>query len=231
MKDRVGILASGEGSTFEALWWAINRGATDDVELSFVVTNNSSNGIWSRARRLGVPIFHISNNTQDTATFPQVNGSDAKGTISYEVSEAIADLSQEYDVKMLAALGFMKRVVGRVLQEVPIINLHQGPLGQDKITAGLKTSEIQDYILANGYKYSGPTVYWMGTKLDVNDMPEYDDGEEIGHEPVAVTNAMRDQWQKNHSSELLEEEVKKHEKIWVPIWIRDALDQLNKGTK
>lgn len=227
MKDKVGVLASGEGTTFEAVWRAIDHGAIDNTEICFIVSNSSNNGIWARAHKFGVPIYHISNLTQDTCTLPQVDGSDAKGTISYEASEAIADLSQEYDVKMLAALGFMKRVVGRVLREVPIMNLHQGPLGPDKITAGLKTSEIQDYILANGYKYSGPTVHWMGTKLDSNDMPEYDDGEEIGHEPVAVTSAMREQWRMHHSSELLEDEVKKHEKIWVPIWIRDALDQLS----
>lgn len=224
--DRVGVLASGEGSTYEAVWWAIHHGVIEDTEVAFIATNRSTGKLWSRARKLGTPIVHVSNITEETCTLPQTDGADTKGTISYEVSDRLVELAEEHDIKMYVALGYMKRIVGRVLDEVPILNLHQGPLGPDKITAGLAGGDAQEYILRRGYPYSGPTMHWVSTEFGGDGLPVYDDGQEVGHEPVAVTRRMREEWEKTGSAQLLEDEVRYMEKIWVPHWVRDALDTL-----
>lgn len=224
--DRVGVLASGGGTTYEALWWAIHRGSIKNTQIAFVVCNQSDAGVWKRAQSLKTPIYHVSNLTEKTCTLPQVDGADAKGTISYEVSDRLVELAKEHDIKMYVALGYMKRVIGRVLDEAPILNLHPGPLGEDKLTAGLHGSGVQEFIMRNNVKYSGPTMHWMATEVDESGLPAYDMGEEVGHEPVAVTRAMREQWEKTGSVKLLEEEVRATERMWVPHWIRDALDQI-----
>lgn len=226
MTDKVGVLASGEGSTYEALWWAIHHGAIEDTEIAYIVSNRSSGRLWSRARKLGTPILHVSNMTEETCTVPQTDGADAKGTISYEVSDRLVELARQHEIKMYVALGYMKRIVGRVLDEVPILNLHQGPLGPDKVTAGLAGADAQQYILRTSRDYSGPTMHWVSSELGHDGLPVYDDGQEVGHEPVAVTRKMREEWERTGSAQLLEEEVRYMEKIWVPHWTRDALDQL-----
>ena len=71
-KYRIGVLASGTGSTFEAVQTAIDGGKLPDTQIAFVICNNGPTNpnaqIWEKARRLGVNIFHVSNKTQEQCT-------------------------------------------------------------------------------------------------------------------------------------------------------------------
>jgi folate-dependent phosphoribosylglycinamide formyltransferase PurN len=73
-KLRIGVLASGSGSTFEAVYEASqDSGAPNfqpNLEIGLVISNSSTSGVWERAHRLGVPILHVSNLTQDKCTLP-----------------------------------------------------------------------------------------------------------------------------------------------------------------
>lgn len=227
---RIGVLASGGGSTAEAVKEAIDTGDLPDTEIAFIASNNSAAnpeaGVWERAERLGIPIHHISNKTQPECTLPEHEGLVLPGTISYEASEKMLQMADEYGVHMLVALGFMKRVVGRVLEEVPIANTHPGPLGPDRITAGYHGTGVQERIMQLGLRYSGPTFHWMETEVDEDTgLPAYDAGKEIGHFPVKVTDQMQAQWDNSGDVTLLKNEVMRVEKLWVPSWIHKALRQ------
>lgn len=224
---RIGILASGGGTTFEAVHEAIQTGELTDTEIAFVICNNGQSNpdasVWEKANRLGVDIFHVSNKTQENCTLPIVDGESVKGTISYEASERMAELAKQYDVNMLVALGFMRKVIGKVLEDFPIPNEHPGPL---PATAGKHGTGVQEEIMKQGLAYSGPTMHWMDRNLDEHGLPGYDVGAIIGHQPVEVTSEMKAEWADSGTVDALKREVMRVEKLWVPKWIHLALEQL-----
>ncbi len=224
---RIGVLASGAGSTFEAVHKAIETDKLANVAIAFVICNNGPTNpdalVWEKARRLGVNIFHVSNRTQEKCTLQMVNGVPGTESISYEASDRIFELATSYKVDLIAGLGFMKRVIGKTLAEIPIANAHPGPL---PITAGQHGAGVQEVIMKNHCNFSGPTLHWMDTELNADGLPAYDVGAVIGHEPVAITDTMRAEWQDGRSVEILRQEVMRVEKDRIPGWINLALEQL-----
>ena len=227
---KIGVLASGGGSTFEAIYHAIEQGNLPGVEIAFVACNNGPNnpsaGVWERANRLHVPIYHVSNATEPNRTFPEVDGEEVEGAISHGVSNRLLDLADSEGIGMYVALGYMRKIIGRVLQEVPITNNHPGPLGPKLLTAGEHGDGVQEKVLRLGLSHSGPTMHWMDTRVDENGLPAYDSGPEIGHEPVEVTEEMKEEWARCGTVKLLKEAVMDVEKKMTPRWITRARDQV-----
>ncbi len=226
-RPNIGVLASGNGSTFEAVYDAIFENNLPEASIAFVICNNGPNnpnaGVWQRAHRLGIDIYHVSNLTQEKCTVPTVDGVQTRGTISYEASERMLELANEHDVRMYAALGFMKKIIGPVLEHVPIGNSHPGPL---PATAGEHSEGVQEAAIRQNLEYSGPTFHWMDKRVDDNGLPMYDSGPQIGHRPVEITDDMRGEWEECSTVEGLKREVMRVEKLWVPFWIQEALGQI-----
>jgi phosphoribosylglycinamide formyltransferase-1 len=229
-KYRIGVLASGSGTTFEAVQEAINEGELADTEIAFVICNNGINNpaarVWERAGRLKVPIFHVSNQTEGSCTLPEGSNGVVYGTISHEASQRMLTISKVRGVNMLVGLGYMKRIIGPVLQEIPIANAHRGPLPE---TAGKHGDEIEQAVFAQGLPASGPTLHWMDKRLDEWGLPAYDTGPIIGHEPVTVTPSMRIQWFLSHYNMVddLRDTVMAVEKQVMPGFIHKALEELD----
>lgn len=223
---RVGILASGSGSTFEALYEHIQQGRIQDTEIAFVICNNGPNsyaGVWERAARLGIDIFHVSNLTQEKCTVPIVGGEPVKGTISFEASDRIVDLADERGVNMLLGMGYMKRIIGSALQELEIPNWHPGPL---PATAGKHGDGVQEKVMQLGLKYSGPTCHWMDKRVDENGMPMYDSGPIIGHSPLRITRKMNREWRRKGTVTIAKAAVMDREKAKIPKFLGAARQQL-----
>lgn len=224
---RIGVLASGGGTTFEAVQLAIETGEFEDTEIAFVVCNNGPTNpeakVWEKARRLGIDIHHISNLTQEPCTLPTIEGEPVSGTISYEASRRLVGLADGYDIDMYVALGYMKRVIGTAIEEVPIANTHPGPL---PATAGEHGTGVQEKVMQLDLENSGPTFHWMDERIDVDGLPQYDSGAQIGYEPVKVTEDMAIEWAEEGTVDILKNEVMRVEKLWVPKWIHLALEQL-----
>jgi folate-dependent phosphoribosylglycinamide formyltransferase PurN len=226
-RPRIGILASGSGSTFEAVFESIQEHGLPDADIAFVICNNGPDnpkaGIWERCQRLSVPIYHISNATQPTCTIPEIDGEPVSGTVSYEASDRMCELAEEYDIPLYLALGFMRKLIGSVLHKVPIANEHSAPL---PATAGKRLIEAQEKVMRDGLSHSGPTMHWMGRDLDEHGLPIYDNGPIIGHEPVEITDEMRKEWEEKQTVSLLTAAVRSTERRKVPEWTQDALQQV-----
>ncbi len=131
----IGILASGSGTTAEAL---IRATAADVPEaqrlyarVGLVVCNNSDAGVFERMRNLGeelgidIPVVHISGKTNP-------GGRGAPGEQTAEESAEILRVFRRAHIQAYVALGYMKKVTGALL-EMPGGNTHPGPLPE---TAG-----------------------------------------------------------------------------------------------
>lgn len=220
---KIAVLASGNGSTLEALHEAIKRGESD-TKIAFIVCNvpykrkSGSPLIYERAKRLGIKIYTVNNKTH-----PERPGKEAaKGAISNEASKKLVELAKIHGVELFVSLGYMRRLVGPAL-EFGAVNLHPGPL---PLTAGLMLSDGQKKVMREGEPFSGPTFHWMSRGKGDDGLPLYDAGEIIGHWPVPVLGRHREEWKTSGTVSKLESDVKRVERTAVPLWIDRALDQI-----
>jgi phosphoribosylglycinamide formyltransferase-1 len=169
-KLRIGVLASHEGTTLQALIDACDR---DDLnaDVAIVISNNSDSGALLRARDAGIPTAHLSGSTH-----PEPRTLDL----------AIRDCLQEHEIDLVVLAGYMKKVGPATLDSFKgrIINTHAALLprfgGQ-----GMYGLHVHRAVLDAGEEVSGASVFIVDENYDagrvvaqtevpvmVNDTPE-----------------------------------------------------------
>ena len=143
---RLGVMASGNGSNFEALAQAIEAG-TLRAELRLLVVNNPGCGAQQRAERLGVPCkvldHRVLRNRED-------------------LDQALVDSFRAADVEVVVMAGWM-RIVTPVLIEGfagRLVNIHPSLLPSFKGLDGIGQA------LKAGVKVTGCTVHVVTEELD-----------------------------------------------------------------
>lgn len=129
---RLGVMASGSGSNFEAIATAINQG-TLNARIEIVIYNNPNAKVVDRANRLGIPVKLL-----DHRTFENREALDA----------AIVAALSAAGVDWVIMAGWMRRVTERLISAFPqrILNIHPSLLPsfpgvravEQAITAGVK---------------------------------------------------------------------------------------------
>ena len=143
---RIGIMASGRGSNFEALVRAARQGRVD-AEIAVVITDREGAPVLERAEKLGVP-----------AVFVNPRGHASKGR--YE--QAVVGTLVEHGVDLVCLAGYM-RIVGKDFvgaYEGRMMNIHPSLL---PAFPGL---DAQAQALEYGVKLSGCTVHFVDEGVD-----------------------------------------------------------------
>jgi phosphoribosylglycinamide formyltransferase-1 len=196
---RIGFLASGAGSTFEAVVAACQAG-TLPLEPVIVIGNNGKAGVFERAQRLGVQAQHISAKTAGDAT--------AAGATAADAAIAAALIAVKVDLLVLA--GYLKMLGPAVLAAFDgrIINTHPALLpkfgGQ-----GMYGMNVHKAVLAAGETTTGVTVHGVDE--------EYDHGPVLAQTTVPV--------EPGDTVETLAARVQVHEKLF----LIETLGQLARG--
>ncbi len=160
---KLGVLASGEGSTLQAV---LDAGVSGEIDacVRLVISNNSNAGAVQRARQHGIDTLHISSTTHaDDEARDQA------------ITQAL--VSAEVDLVLLA--GYMKRLGPQVLETFSgrIINTHPSLLpkygGQ-----GFYGRRVHEAVLAAGDTATGATVHIVTA--------DYDAGPIVGQVTVPV---------------------------------------------
>jgi phosphoribosylglycinamide formyltransferase-1 len=148
---RIGVLASHEGTTLQAIIDGCAQGRIDG-RVAAVISNNSGAGAVRRAAAAGIPTFHLS-----SVTHPESDGLDA----------AIRDALQRADVDVVFLAGYMKRLgphtlaafAGRILNTHPALLPKFG--GQ-----GMFGDRVFEAVLAAGEAESGASVHLVDADYD-----------------------------------------------------------------
>ena len=143
---RLGVMASGNGSNFEALAQAIEAG-TLMAELRLLVVNNPGCGAQQRAERLGVPCTVLDHRVLRNRE---------------SLDQALVDSFRAADVEVVVMAGWM-RIVTPVLIEGfagRLVNIHPSLLPSFKGLDGIGQA------LAAGVKVTGCTVHVVTEELD-----------------------------------------------------------------
>jgi phosphoribosylglycinamide formyltransferase-1 len=147
----IAVLASGEGTTLQALLDACASGRLP-ARVGVVISNNAAAGALRRARSAGVPARHLS---AATAGGPQ------------PLDQALSETLREFASDWVLLAGYMKRLGPATLAGFAgrIINTHPALLpefgGQ-----GMFGANVHRAVLAAGRRTSGASVHWVDENYD-----------------------------------------------------------------
>lgn len=159
---KLGFLASGAGSSAQAIVGAIEAGALD-AEARLMVSNNKSSDALEFARRHGVPALCI-------PTQADADAADA----------ALAEALASHGVELVVLSGYLRRLGPRTLGRWAgrVINIHPGPL-PDFGGHGMYGRRVHEAVLAAGVAESGVSIHVVDE--------EYDHGPVIARKAVPLS--------------------------------------------
>ena len=195
------ILASHSGTTAEAVIHATQSGVLD-AEVGLVISNNKNAGVFERTKRLNKQ--HGLDIRMKHVTRPE--GTGTPGVQTPQESETIWKAIQREGIKNVVLLGYLRKVVGALLEEPDtIVNSHPGPLPETK---GLHSENVQKRVLELGLEYSAQILH------DVDE--EYDHGKirKVNIVPVMP----------GETFDTLTAAVQATEKAFVPVDLNDVLN-------
>ncbi len=146
MSLRLAILASGNGSNFQAIYDSIDRGVLD-AEIKVLLCNHHDAYVVQRAKNLGIPFF--------------VYESDIASTRA-EFDAILVDTIQQFDIDIIALAGYMRILSPIMIQAFKgkILNIHPSILPAFKGIHSIR--EAQEW----GVKVTGCSVHFVDEKVD-----------------------------------------------------------------
>ncbi|MEZ4414274.1 MAG: phosphoribosylglycinamide formyltransferase [Gemmatimonadota bacterium] len=160
---RVGVLASGGGTTFQALLDHVRAQPDRCWSVSVLLSDRPSAGALERARTAGIP----------SAVVPVTGRSE---------SDLTADLLgrlEDADVTVVALAGYLRLVPAPVVRAYRnrMLNVHPALLPSFG-GKGMYGDHVHEAVLSSGVRLTGPTVHWV--------TDEYDRGRSLAQWPVPV---------------------------------------------
>lgn len=143
---RLGVLASGRGSNFDAICAATRRGDLD-AEVRVLVSDRRDAAVLTKADERGIPAIHL-----DPGRFSHRE--------DYE--RRLVEVLQEYDVNLVVLAGYMRLVGPTILESFPnrVVNIHPALL---PAFTGLNA---QRQAVEYGVRFSGCTVHIVDHGMD-----------------------------------------------------------------
>jgi phosphoribosylglycinamide formyltransferase-1 len=150
-KLRIGVLASGGGTTLQAILDACAQGHLH-ADVAVVISNNRGSGALARAQACSVRAVHLSSKTH-----PDADALD--GAILGQLRDAQVDL--------VVLAGFMKKVGPRTLAAYSgrVLNTHPALLPKYG-GKGMYGRRVYEAVLAAGETETGVTVHQVDAEYD-----------------------------------------------------------------
>jgi phosphoribosylglycinamide formyltransferase-1 len=160
---RIGVLASHQGTNFQAIVNACQQGRVQ-ANVALLICNNSDAPVMAKAWESGVPAVHLS-----SLTHPSL------GVLDDAMNNHLVD----EDIDLIVLAGYMKKLGPRVLASYRdrIINVHPSLLPRHG-GPGFYGSRVHKAVIESGDRETGATVHL------VND--DYDMGEALLQEKIKV---------------------------------------------
>ena len=143
---RIGVMASGNGSNFEALAQAIDAGILA-AEIRLLVVNNPGCGAQQRAQRLGIPCTVLDHRVLRERE---------------RLDQALVDCFRSAAVEVIVMAGWMRIVTPVLINGFAdrLVNIHPSLLPSFKGLDGIGQA------LAAGVKITGCSVHLVTAELD-----------------------------------------------------------------
>ena len=152
MRDLLlGVLASHGGSNLQAMIDACKDGRLN-AKVCAIISNNSDSMALRRARREGIPDYHLSGKTH-----PE----------SGDLDKAIFDVLNQHGVDLVILAGYMKKLGPHVLSRYHgrILNIHPALLPRFGGT-GMYGNYVHEAVLEAGERVTGVTIHLVDEVYD-----------------------------------------------------------------
>lgn len=151
MTLRLGFLASHGGSNVQAILDACWSGRLD-ADPRVLISNNSDAPVIERARKAGVPAYHLSSHTHPAPAL---------------LDAAIVDTLEKHAVKIVVLAGYMKKLGPRTLARYRghVLNVHPALLPKHG-GQGMYGRRVHEAVLASGDRVTGATVHLVDAEYD-----------------------------------------------------------------
>lgn len=148
---RIAVLASGSGTTLQAVIDACEDGSLDG-NVVLVISNNSRSGAMARASRHNIPSVHLSSRTHADAEILDL---------------AIAKSLREHSPDVVLLAGFMKKLGSHTLEAYRgrVINTHPSLLPKHG-GKGMYGRYVHEAVIAAGEPVSGISVHLVDGDYD-----------------------------------------------------------------
>ena len=148
---RLGFLASHNGTNVQAIIDACRKGLLQ-AEPRVVISNNSDAEVLERARREGIPRYHLSSKTHP---------------LLEELDRAILDTLESYEVGLVILAGYMRHLGPETLSRYRgyILNIHPALLPKYG-GKGMYEKLVHEAVLAAGERTTGVTVHLVDQEYD-----------------------------------------------------------------
>lgn len=148
---RIGVLASHEGTTLQAVLDACANGAIAG-RVVVVISNNRESGALARARAVAVPACHLSARTHPDEV---------------ALDSVIRDTLAQHDVDVVLLAGYMKKIGPQTLARFPgsIINTHPALLPRFG-GPGMYGAAVHRAVLASGERVTGASIHVVDATYD-----------------------------------------------------------------
>jgi len=153
---KIGILASYNGSGFETIQEAIQKGVLK-AKVGVIITNNSDAKVLQKAKKYNIKSFVI-----NSKLFPNEN-------LDLKITQILKDFSCDY----IFLSGYMKKIEKNLLKTFSnkIINTHPAILPSIYGGKGMYGHFVHEAVIKNSEKKSGVTIHYVNEN--------YDEGEKI----------------------------------------------------
>ena len=146
-----GFFAPGRGTNLQAVIDACQIGILK-ANAGIVISNNSASEALERARRAGIPGFHLSSKTHPDP---------------FHLDEAILAALQLHGIDLVILAGYMKRLGEKTLlaYQERVINIHPALLPKYG-GAGMYGAHVHEAVIAAGEGETGVTIHLVDREYD-----------------------------------------------------------------
>lgn len=144
--QNIAIFASHNGSFLDTLH---NAGKNDllDINISFVVSNNTNANVIQKAKEYDIPNFVLNDKICD------------------DVEIELLNLLELYKCKFIVLSGYMKKIPFSLTKNFTIINSHPALL-PNYGGKGMYGRFVHEAVIKNGEKQSGATIHYVSENYD-----------------------------------------------------------------
>ena len=146
LRVRLGVMASGSGSNFEAIAAAIVSGSLN-AEIVVMIYNNPEAKVLERSQQLGIPAVLLNHRNYESRE---------------ALDGAIVAILREYEATWVVMAGWMRIVTPVLIEAFPrrILNIHPSLL------PSFKGGKAIEQAFASGVKITGCTVHYVVQEVD-----------------------------------------------------------------
>ncbi|HOK15490.1 MAG TPA: phosphoribosylglycinamide formyltransferase [Candidatus Kapabacteria bacterium] len=146
---RLGFLASHSGTNMQAIIDSVKNGYFK-AHLCAAISNNSQSGALERARKEGIPAFHVSEKTHPG-----------------KVGQQVIEIFDKYQVNTVVLAGYMKKLEPFVIDHFNgrVLNIHPALLPKFG-GEGMYGINVHKAVIEAGEKVSGATVHLVNADYD-----------------------------------------------------------------